>query len=49
MTDYKKMYFELLNATEDALNILIKAQKECEEIYINTYDKTEDESENDKP
>ncbi len=34
MADYKDMYFKLFRATEEAINILIKAQKECEELYI---------------
>ena len=42
MTDYKEMYFKLLNATEDAMRILIKAQQECEELYLSSEDE-EDE------
>lgn len=38
MADYKEMYFKLLNATEDAIRILIKAQQECEEMYISSED-----------
>jgi hypothetical protein len=34
MPDYKEMYLKLFRATEEAANILIKAQKECEEMYI---------------
>lgn len=34
MADYKKMYYQLLNATESAIRILIQAQEKCEEIYI---------------
>ena len=33
MPNYKKMYFTLFNAVEDAINILISAQQKCEEIY----------------
>ena len=32
--NYKEMYFKLMNATEKAIEILIQAQNECEEIYI---------------
>ena len=32
--DYKEMYFKLFSATEESINILIKAQKECEELYM---------------
>ena len=35
MPNYKEMYLKLFRATEDAINILIKAQQECEELYIN--------------
>jgi len=38
MPDYKEMYFKLFRATEDAINILIKAQQECEEMYISSSD-----------
>ena len=34
MPDYKKMYFTLFRATEQAINTLIEAQRECEEMYI---------------
>ena len=34
MPDYEKMYKQMVNAAEDALKILIEAQKNCEEIYI---------------
>ena len=32
--DYEKMYKQLVNATEDAIKILIEAQRNCEEMYI---------------
>lgn len=31
--DYKEMYLKMVRASEEALNILIAAQRECEEIY----------------
>lgn len=34
MPDYKKMYFTLFRATEQAINALIEAQRKCEELYI---------------
>lgn len=34
MPDYKEMYFTLFRATEQAINTLIEAQRECEELYI---------------
>ena len=32
--DYKEMYFTLLRSTEKAINLLIKAQQECEDLYL---------------
>lgn len=32
---YKEMYLKMVRASEEALNILIKAQQECENMYIN--------------
>lgn len=43
MTDYKEMYFKLLNATEDEIRLLIKAQQECEEMYISSDDEDDKE------
>ena len=34
MADYKKMYFKLFRATTKAIDILVEAQQECEEMYI---------------
>ena len=34
MPDYKKMYLKLFYASERAVNTLIQAQRECEELYI---------------
>lgn len=34
MPDYKKMYLTLFWATEQAINTLIAAQQECEELYM---------------
>ena len=38
MADYKQMYLILLDAAEKAINTLIAAQRECEEIYIRSSD-----------
>lgn len=35
MPDYKKMYLRLFRASEEAVNLLIVAQRECEELYVN--------------
>ena len=35
MADYKEMYLRLFRASEEAMNIIIKAQRECEEMYMN--------------
>ncbi len=34
MPDYKEMYLTLFRATEQAINTLIAAQQECEELYL---------------
>lgn len=34
MPDYKEMYLKLFRASEEATNVLIAAQRECEEMYI---------------
>ena len=36
MPDYKEMYQRMVQASEAAINILIAAQRECEELYINS-------------
>lgn len=34
MPDYKKMYLHIVRETERAINILIDAQRACEEMYL---------------
>ena len=34
MPDYKEMYLKMVRASEAAMDILIRAQQECEELYI---------------
>ena len=34
MPDYKKMYLRLFRASEEAINLLIEAQRECEEMLL---------------
>ena len=36
MADYKKMYVTMVDAAEKAMELLIEAQRQCEEIYIET-------------
>ena len=36
MPDYEEMYSKMFRACEQAINILIAAQKECEECYISS-------------
>lgn len=38
MPDYKDMYLKLFHATENAIDLLICAQKEVEEAYISDPD-----------
>ena len=32
--DYKEMHYKLFRATEEAMQLLIRAQEECEELYM---------------
>ena len=34
MPDYQEMYFHMVRETEKAIRILIKAQQDCEEMYL---------------
>jgi len=34
LPDYKEMYLKMVRATEAAMQTLIRAQQECEEMYI---------------
>ena len=36
MVDYKKMYVTMVDAAEKAMELLIEAQRQCEELYIET-------------
>ncbi len=36
MPDYKELYLRMFRASEQAANILIATQRECEELYIST-------------
>jgi len=36
MADYKELYLKLFRASEQAVNILVAAQQECEEHYISS-------------
>ena len=45
MPDYKEMYLTLFRATEKAINCLIEAQKNCEEMYIGMDESQSDENE----
>ncbi len=40
MPDYKALYHTLFHATEDAINLLIAAQRECEERYLASEEET---------
>ncbi len=41
MPDYKAMYEKMFVATENAMDILIKAQRECEAMYMEGADEDE--------
>lgn len=35
MADYREMYFHLMRETNKAIEILIQAHRDCEDMYIN--------------
>ena len=43
MADYEKMYATMVAATEKAMELLIEAQRQCEELYIETEDPSDRE------
>ena len=38
MTDYKELYLTMFRASEKAIELLVEAQRKCEELYINSRD-----------
>ncbi len=38
MADYKELYLTMVRATEQAIDILIEAQRKCEDLYIDSPD-----------
>ena len=42
MADYRRMYLTAVDAMEKAITLLEEAQRECEDIYVET-DETEEE------
>ena len=41
---YKEMYLKLMRETEKAIEILVQAQKDCEELYLTAEDHREKEA-----
>ena len=41
MPDYKEMYLIMMRAAEQAQNVLIEAQRKCEEMYVEADDQEE--------
>lgn len=46
--DYKEMYLKLFRASEAAINFLIAAQQECEEMYLCATGTQAQQAENEK-
>ena len=40
MPNYQEMYLKMVRASERAINILIEAQRECEEMYLSGWSLT---------
>lgn len=36
MPDYKELYLKMFRASEEAINLLIAAQRECENLYVSS-------------
>ncbi len=43
MPNYEEMYFKILRASEDAIRLLIRAQRECEEPYMSAPEEDSEE------
>ena len=41
MPDYKELYLKMMRASEEAIRILIHAQQECEELYLQAGEEAE--------
>ncbi len=42
--DYKQMYLIMFRASEEAISLLIQAQRECEELYLSASERGEPQS-----
>ena len=38
--NYREMYYKMAKATEQAIRLLIRAQQECEELYLKSGEDT---------
>ena len=47
MPNYKKMYFKMFNKVTYIIEELKKLQVECEDMYIDTYDESPQEDDED--
>ena len=45
--DYKELYLKMVRASEEAIRVLIEAQQECEELYLDAEEAPQ--KENDRP
>ena len=44
MPDYKEMYLHLMRETEKAIDILVQAQRECEQKYVESEEENSGET-----
>ena len=42
--EYKQMYLIMFRASEEAISLLIPAQRECEELYLSASERGEPQS-----
>lgn len=48
MPNYRQLYLHLFRAVTRAIDILVKAQQECEELYLAACETEEDAARNEK-
>ena len=42
MPDYKELYLKMVRVSEEAIRLLITAQQECEELYLQDEEEEEE-------
>lgn len=48
MPNYKELYLKMMRASEEAIRLIIAAQQECEELYLQDGEEAEELIEHEK-